>query len=201
MKQTWPLKLATLGLLTMVSSAQAEVFHTARTLKPGAFSLGIEPQVYLSNPPTSVLNLHGGAGLAQGIDLRLKLGLPLPGSYAPADLGGDVEFLLLPDAPGSPALSFAVGAHSEAWRAFELDFCFLVSKVLRRVEPYGGIDADLSLPPYEAVKPYLRLVGGLNIHLARVSELMLEIAFPFPGTSGYPVEDGAYLSAGINFYL
>lgn len=201
MKPFWPLLSVFWGLIFVTFPARAEVFHTARTLKPGAFSLGFEPQVFLSNPPTSILNLHGGAGLAQGIDLRLKLGLPLPGSYAPAEFGGDVEFLLLPDGPGSPALSLAVGAHSEAWRAFELDFCFLVSKVLRRVEPYGGIDADLSLPPYEAVKPYLRLVGGLNIHLAHVSELMLEIAFPFPGTSGYPVEDGAYLSAGLNFYL
>lgn len=182
-----------LGLLSYSPDAQAEIFHTARTLKARAFSIGFEPQVYLLSPPQSVLNLHAGAGIAEGLDLEIKFGLPLPGSGQPYQLGGDLEFQLLPDTDASPAISVSVGAHAENWNAFELDGTIMISKVIRRVEPYLALDMDVTLPPYPVV-PFVRLVGGLNVHLARVTELILELGIGLPGNS-------SYLSAGLNFYI
>lgn len=176
-----------------VPQARAEVFHTGRTLKPGAFSVGIEPQAFLFSPPQGVLNLHGGVGFVEGLDGALRLTLPLPGSYMPYELGGNLEFQALADTSSSPAISVSIGAHSVNWQYFELDGTLMVSKVLRRVEPYLALDLDLSLPPNQ-VLPYMRIVPGLNVHLSRISEIMLELGLGLPGQS-------SYLSAGLNFYI
>lgn len=181
-------------LLSMAASdARAEVFHTGRTLRAGAFSVGLEPQVYLYSPAQPVLNLHGGVGILPGLDGSLKLALPLPGSWIPYELAGDLEFELLNDTAASPAISVSIGAHVENWSAYELDTTLMISKVIRRVEPYLALDVDISLPPYE-IKPHMRLVGGLNVHLSRVTELMLELGLGLPG-------EASFLSAGLNFYI
>jgi len=183
------------ALLSLVSceQAHAEVFHTARTLKPRALSLGLEPQVMLVQPPAYQLNLHGGLGLAQAIDLGILYELPLTGAYAPASLGVDVEVGILSDSAASPALSFALGAHVDDWNWYYLDGTLMLSKVFHRFEPFVALDVDLSLPPAEVV-PRFRLVGGLDFHLSRVTELIIELGIGLRGNT-------SYLSAGFNFYI
>jgi len=173
--------------------ARAEVFNTARTLKPRAISLGLEPQVILTRVPEYQLNLHGGLGLSRGVDLGIRYGLPLMDSPLSQYLGLDVEVELLHDRVGSPALSFSTGVHVEDWTWYVLDATLMASKVVGRFEPYGALDLDLTLPP-GAILDRWRMVGGLNFHVSRVTELMFEIGFGLRDAS-------SYLSAGINFYL
>lgn len=173
--------------------AQAEIFQTGQTLKPGAFSLGVEPQVYLVGAPAWKLNLHGAAGLTPGMDLGVTWGLPLPGSGLTGTLGADVEFEVLRTDGVAPSLSVSVGAHAEGTSRFWLDGTLLLSKKIRRVEPYVGLDCDLSLPP-ATIQPWLRGILGLDIRLAKVTSLLLELGLGFPSVP-------SYLSFGLSFYL
>lgn len=74
-------------LLTLcISTASfAQVFSTGQTLKKGAITLGAEP-LYLVDQEEIMLFVHGGYGLAQGIDLGLKFGMLSDRSYFGADL-------------------------------------------------------------------------------------------------------------------
>ncbi len=69
----------------------------------------------------------------------------------------------------------------------------MLSKVFHRFEPFVALDVDLSLPPAEVV-PRFRLVGGLDFHLSRVTELIIELGIGLRGNT-------SYLSAGFNFYI
>ena len=182
-----------LGFLLGAQEGRAEVFQSAETLKPGGFSLGVEPQVYLTGGPAWILNLHGSGGIAPGMDLGITWGLPLPGSGVPGTFGADLELGVLKTDGVSPSLSVSFGAHAQNFSTFFIDGTVLLSKRFRKLEPYVGLDCDLSLPP-NAVQPWLRGVIGMDVRLARVTELLLEVGLGFPSVP-------SYLSFGLNFYI
>ncbi len=173
--------------------AQAEAFHTARTLKPRAFSIGIEPEFVLQNPVGVELNFHGGMGLVSGLDLGVTYRLPLPNSNLPQSLGLDLEVELVNDTHLSPALSLTLGGHATDWNRYWLDGTLMISKVFRRLEPFAALDCDVSLPPYD-VYAAMRLIGGLSIRLSRVTEVIVE--------GGWGVRNSpSHVSFGLNFYI
>ncbi len=173
--------------------ARAEVFQTARTLKPGALSLGFEPQVFLASPPAYQFSIHGGVGVTRGFDLHARYSFPVRSPYVPSVFALDGEVLLLPDRDFSPALSATIGLHTENWSRYALDGTLMVSKVFRRFEPYLALDADVYLPPNQ-VQALWKAVGGFAFRVSQPTELLLELG------TGLNYQQ-SWLSFGINFYI
>src|SRR4051794_35417438 len=98
--------LAALLVAVLALPANAEVFNTGRTLKPGSLSFAGEFRHDFS-PAGDGLTGNFGIGLAPQLDLSLRAGLSLesvPISY----FGADVEFGLLVDSASQPALSLSL---------------------------------------------------------------------------------------------
>jgi hypothetical protein len=162
-------------------------------LSPKAFSLGVEPQTYLTYSGSNILFLHGGVGLGGGVDLGIQYGIPFGNYGGDRYFGAAAEFSLLRDSKQSPALSLEVGAHALNRTSYFLDSTLMISKVVRKAEPYLALDANISLPP-ATLKPEWRAVGGIGYRLTHVTELMLELGL---GLDHY----SSYLSAGLNLYF
>jgi hypothetical protein len=97
MKRLLPLMLVVLISTTSFS----QVFKTGQTLKPKAFSAGIEPAVLINGNADFILFLHGGLGIVKGIDLGVKVGVLGPQTY----FGADIEFAAGKYLSVSPRLS------------------------------------------------------------------------------------------------
>jgi len=117
--------------LFFASASYGQVFNTSSTLKPGRFSLGIEPVVYVSGGPDFNLFLHGGIGIVPKIDFGMKLGVMGGGVY----FGGDLEFNI------NRYFSLSGGAH--VWGDLGLDFTGLVTLPLGPADIYSGLDMDV----------------------------------------------------------
>lgn len=119
--------------LLFASVSFGQVFNTSSTLKPGNFSLGIKPVVYVSGGPDFDLYFHGGIGIVPKIDFGLKLGVLGGGVY----FGGDLEFNI------NKYLSLAGGVH--VWGDLALDFTGLLTLPLGPADIYSGLDLDVVL--------------------------------------------------------
>ncbi len=182
-----------LCFVALESRARAEVFNTARTLKPGALSVAIAPQVFLEDPLVSELQLFFGVGLIRGLDLQLRYDTPLGGSGLPPYLGVDAEVGILRDRGARPAVSWTMGTHVEDWSQGGLDGTVMVSKVFGHLEPFAALDGNLEWTGGGAVSS-LWLAGGLDVHLGRLVEFIVEGGTRLKQTGGY-------ISLGFNLYL
>ena len=106
--------LSVIGLSALVfitPEARAEVFHTAEVLDGGKFRLAFEPQLMFGPDRPGGDSFIGYARLGFGIgaeaDMEITGGFFRPATY----LGVDIEFQLLRDGHGYPALSVTGGAH------------------------------------------------------------------------------------------
>lgn len=177
------------GLLAgFSSSVPAGTFGTADTLRPGSFSLGLEP-AFTFSPSSFTFFLHGGIGLTSTADLDLQLGLGSETYF-----GADVEFVLIRDSRRGPGLSLAAGAHGAG--NFGLDTTLLLSNRFSTFTLFGSIDVDLefvdSLDGTELFTPvYFDL--GVSIPLARASRFLLE------GNIGLTDSAASGLSGGLMF--
>ena len=125
-------------MVLSMALANAQVFNTGQTLKPGKISLGIEPAFVVNGGSDFMLFLHGGYGLKSGIDFGLSVGFLKGDTY----IGGDVEFAV------SKYMSFSVGAHH--WGNFGLDATLLGTYPLRKdVHLFGGLDSDINFLRYD----------------------------------------------------
>ncbi len=128
MKKLFLLSFMAIAALTV----NAQVFHTAGTLKPKTFSVGIDPTLIVDGNTDFILYGNFGYGLKKGIDLNGRIGVLGPGDTY---IGADVEFAL-----GSK-FSLTAGAHS--YGDFGLDAAFLTTFDLgKSADLYVGVDAD-----------------------------------------------------------
>jgi hypothetical protein len=177
----------------------SQVFNTASILKPGGFSIGLEPVMIQDNLGGFV---QLGAGLTRGIDLALKAGL-VENTGTPY-LGADLEWRL----KGSkPSISITTGAHRNEFGSFGLDaslnFSFAVG---RKVFPYFGIDSDINFDNnyvyyydnthyHHNANVLLWIPLGVEIYLRKSISFILEAEVPLTAPTYY------VMGAGFTFYL
>ena len=160
----------------------AQIFNTSSTLKPGDFSLGFEPSVYINGATDFNLFLHGGAGLTHNIDFGMKLAVMGNNVY----LGGDVEFAL------GKRFSLSAGAHN--WGNFGLDGTALLTfPLVKPVQLYTGLDADLVFAGDMEFPLWIPL--GLQIGLNK------NIVFIFESEICVTSVGSHFLGGGLNFFL
>lgn len=169
----------------LVQLSGAQVFNSASTLKPGNFAIGLEP-VFYDRANNLGLFFHGGAGIKNGIDMSVKLGLLEGVNY----FGGDFEWSLL---SGNPSVSLVTGAH--VWYDFGLDLGLNISFPLRNdVQIYTGFDSDIDFSEPETVFR-LWLPIGLELKLNPNVAIIME--------GEIPLTDYAFgiFGGGIAFYF
>lgn len=175
--------LVILALLFCASSSFSQVFNTGQTLKPGKFSIGVEPGVMVNGNSEFIMFLHGGVGIKKGIDLSVKGGVLGPMDY----FGADVEFAL------PRRMSFAVGAHQ--FGDFGLDGTFNITFPIRNdTRIFTGIDSDMNFNQ-DKTRILLWLPLGVEIGIRK------NLNFIFEAEIG--LNDPAYhfIGGGLNFYI
>ncbi|MDD2197474.1 MAG: hypothetical protein PHE03_02175 [Bacteroidales bacterium] len=177
-------KILTAFLAMVVSlSATSQVFNTGQTLKPRQFSLGIEPAVLIKGNGNFILFLHGGAGITNGIDLGLTLGVLGPDNY----FGANVEFAI------TRLLSIAVGAHNS--NIFGIDATLNATFPIRKdVNIFTGADIDIDFPKNKA-QLLLWLPIGVEVGLRN------NVSFIFEAEIGLTDPAGSLIGGGLNFYF
>lgn len=137
-------------LLFPLRDARAEVFHDGQVLAPGDFALGFEGESQFEPGTNNLVFAHLGVGLPQNIDLGLKVSFFDRATY----FGADVQYGLLDDGEGFPALSVKGGGHwydyPEKTRQadfFGFDGAAIMSEDIRQVTGFIGYDVDVDFPP------------------------------------------------------
>lgn len=121
-------------LSILLLGASAQVLNTSEILKPGTFSIGVQPTILASGGTNLMLFGHIGYGLTKGIDLTAKAGFLGGADY----FGGDIEFALFNN------MSLSGGAH--VWGDFGLDATYLITfDIAKNVDLYAGADADFNV--------------------------------------------------------
>lgn len=182
--------------------ARAEVFHDAQVLEAGNFSLGAEGEVLFDPGTNYLLFAHFGVGLGANADLGLKVSFFDDRTY----FGGDLQYGLLDDGDGHPALSVWAGGHwidvpdkRERTDFFGLDAGVVASEDIENYVIYLGYDLDVDfLPDLDRPLFQQRLFGGVRIV---VSEHL-----SFYAEGGYGLKNRLeptrhYLSAGPTLFF
>jgi hypothetical protein len=170
-------------LISTISFASAQVFNTGQTLKPKAFSIGIEPAVFINGGADFILFLHGGAGLTKGVDFGLTIGVLGPDEY----FGADVEFAIAKN------MSIAAGAHH--FGNFGIDGTFNLTFPIRQdVRLFTGADLDVNFPK-DNVSFLLWLPIGVEIGLKS------NMSFIFEAEIGLTSPSYHLIGGGLNFYF
>lgn len=172
-----------LALLAIAGSAFSQVFNTGQTLKPGKFSLGVEPGVMVNGNSEFIMFLHGGVGIKKGIDLSVKAGVLGPEDY----FGADVEFAL------SRRISFAVGAHQ--FGDFGLDGTLNLTFPIRNdTRIFTGLDSDLNFNQ-DKTRMLIWLPLGVEIGIRK------NLNFIFEAEIGLNDPTYHFIGGGLNFYI
>ncbi|MCG8698991.1 MAG: hypothetical protein MI922_13130 [Bacteroidales bacterium] len=172
-------------LLAFTFIAQSQVFNTSTTLRPGKFSVGIEPVIYVPNNDFSLF-MHGGVGLAKSIDFGAKLGVFRNDVY----IGGDIEFSL------ARFFSLSFGAHSHG--NFALDGTALFTFPLGKpANLYTGLDSDVVFikNPKDDVRFPLWIPLGLEVKVKRGIAFLFEAEI----AANDPAEH--MIGGGFNFFF
>lgn len=177
--------LISIGLFCMPLLGFSQVFNTAAVLKPGKFSLGIEPTVYNKDLG---LFLHGGIGLAPGVDLGMKYGFLKYTDY----FGADLEWRLM---SGKPNISLTTGGH--VINDFGLDLGLNLSfPITGTASLYTGFDSDINFykdPIGTQFLPWIPV--GVQIKLRPQVAFILEAEIPL-NNYAYNIFGG-----GLNFFF
>jgi hypothetical protein len=168
--------------LSLGSAVTAQVFNTAGVLRPGQFSLGIAPLLFVEQDNDLGLYLTGGVGIVRGMDLALKIRL-----NGETYIGGDVEWLLLND---MPRISLSGGMHSN--HGVGLDATFNITFPMRSASIYSGLDLDINFFHNDTHIP-LWVPIGLEVTARRSLGILMEIDIG--------VNDPAYNMFGIGLAI
>jgi hypothetical protein len=167
----------------LAGSLHGQVFNTGQTLRPGNFSLGLNPVFFNDDLG---LFLHGGIGIKSGIDLGIRYGVLDGEDY----FGADLEWRLV---SGKPSVSLMTGGH--VLYNFGLDFMLNVSFPIRSdTHLYSGLDSDIIFGDNDT-HFLLWLPIGLELKLRRSIGFILE--------GEIPLTDPAYgiFGGGVAFYF
>jgi hypothetical protein len=177
--------LISISLFCLPLLAFSQVFNTATILKPGRFSLGIEPTVVKNDLG---LFLHGGVGLASGVDLGMKYGFLKYNDY----FGADLEWRLM---AGRPSISLTTGGH--VMGDFGLDLGLNLSfPITGAASLYTGFDSDIDFykePVGTQFLPWIPI--GVQLYLKPKMAFILEAEIPL-NNSAYTIFGG-----GLNFFF
>ena len=177
--------LISICLFCLPLLAFSQVFNTATILKPGKFSLGIEPAIVEKDLG---LFIHGGVGLARGIDLGIKYGFLKYQDY----FGADLEWRLM---SGKPNISLTTGGHTMG--VFGLDLGLNLSfPITSTASLYSGFDSDVNFYKEPVGTQFLAWIPvGVQIYLKPRMAFMLEAEIP--------LTDYAYtiFGGGLSFYF
>ena len=172
--------LLLLSVLFTNLSLNAQVFSTARVLKPLKFSLGIAPAYY--NTGIGMF-LTGDVGIKRGLDFGLKYGILEGEDY----FGADFEWGLLHGKPVD--LSLITGCH--LYGDVGLDAGINVSfRIKSDIYMYTGLDSDINFGDDLWVPFWLPV--GIDIRLTKYMSFLFEAEIPLNPES-YPVIDGGVL--------
>lgn len=173
------------GLTCLPLFAFGQIFNTATILKPGKFSLGIEPAVVDKD---LALFLHGGVGLTRNVDLSIKYGFMRYTDY----FGADLEWKLM---SGKPSISLTTGGH--VMDDFGLDAALNISfPIGSTASLYSGLDTDINFYKQPTGTQLLAWIPvGVQIYLKPKMAFMLEAEIP--------INDYAYtfFGGGLSFYF
>lgn len=177
--------LISISLACMPLLAFSQVFNTASILKPGKFSFGIEPTVVNSDLG---LFLHGGVGLASGVDLGLKYGFQKYHDY----FGADLEWRLL---SGKPNISLTTGAHTTGDMGLDLGIN-ISFPVTSAASLYTGFDSDINFYKEPVGTQFLPWIPvGVQLNLKPKMAFLLEAEIPLNNTA-YTIFGG-----GLSFFF
>jgi hypothetical protein len=168
-------------VLSFITTLDAQVFNTSSTLRPGQFSAGFEPGIYISGGNDFNLFLHGGVGIVHSVDFGVKLGIMGDNVY----IGGDMEFAL------GKHFSLSAGAHS--WGDLGLDatglFTFPIASAARL---YTGLDADVILAEGNTQLP-MWVPIGLEIPIKKYMLFLFETEIRLTHVGSH------FIGGGLNF--
>lgn len=163
MSRVTPIVVAVVSMLPL--SAHAEYADTTASLRAGALSLAAEFQADVLNDTFMLVNLHEAIGLASGVDLVLRQGLPISGQgfY----FGGGIKWTLLTGSSKArrPGIAAYLGGHGRTGGSGGADAAILVDYSFSRVRPYIGLDANLDFGTPDDPAFSLGLYGGVRISL------------------------------------
>jgi len=173
-------------VLSFMGSSYCQVCNSASTLRPGQFSIGIAPIIYVDYGRDVGLFLNGGVGITRSIDLSLKLILNDNLTY----FGGDLEFAIL---KGMPTISLAAGMH--AYNNVGIDATFNLTFPIRGIVAiYCGLDNDIEFHDHGTSFPFWGFIGlqaMLRRHFGIFMEIDIGINDPAPNM----------LDLGLNVYF
>ena len=174
---------ALLALFAWIPPAHAEVFHDGEVLRAGKFRLGFEPQITFGPERTPGEPFIGftrfGFGIGKSADMEFTAGFFEDDTY----FGLDVQFQMLRDGEGYPALSFTAGAHfwyndGNVNRGFPgLDGSVILSEDIRDIVVlFMGIDTNVEFRTNRVEVP-IRAVLGADIEMSRHLHLLFEVGY------------------------
>lgn len=153
-------------VLTGLQTASAQVHNSAGTLRPGRFSIGMAPIIFVDGGFDLGLFLHGGIGITRKMDLSLKFRLNNNDIY----FGGDLEFALL---KGMPSLSLATGMHAHDKVGIDMNLN-LTFPIRRIVSFYGCLDMDVEFKDHDTYVPLWGVIG-FEVMARRQLGILMEI--------------------------
>ncbi|MFW5820481.1 MAG: hypothetical protein ACOCWA_04275 [Bacteroidota bacterium] len=166
----------------------SQVFNTGRLLKPGIFSLGVNPVVVDEGLENDIrVNIYGGYGLSQYVDVSFRYQLMENKDY----FGADFEFAVYKTKKVDVSLiagghaRYDIGLDGTVCVSFPLNYYLTV---------FTGLDADLELDEDQA-QPYVWLPLGAEIKWTRKISALIEVDFPMSNFAWN------ILSVGLEFYL
>ncbi|MFA8437204.1 MAG: hypothetical protein ACEPOZ_22065 [Marinifilaceae bacterium] len=174
--------LLTIILCGLLFGVRAQVFNTSSVLGKGRFEVGFEPSLMVYDGSNEFnMFLHGGAGLGNGADLGMKVGVLGEETY----LGGDVEFAI------NRNFSFSAGAHH--FYEFGLDMTALLTlPVSSSASIVTGLDLDIVFEEEDTEIP-VWLPLGVHVGVGNGWTFVME--------TGIKLSDVGYhfLGAGFNY--
>jgi hypothetical protein len=172
-------------LLTIFALSYGQIFNTGKILRKGDMSIGSNGAIYTS-PSDFQLNLFGGYGLSNGMDLSARLGFFSDDTY----FGMDIEKSLM----NSSKSDFSVSAGFHTQGDFGLDASAVYSLELnKRSNIFTGIDTDIELDGFSVFNPWL--VVGVDFVLKKNTRFMFEGDLPLK--NGLP----SRLVFGFHYFL
>jgi hypothetical protein len=161
----------------------SQSFNTGEILRPGRFSLGINPVLYDRDLG---LYVHGGYGINKSIDLAIHYGVLEGIDY----FGADLEWSLKQSR--NFQLSLVTGGHIRHDPGLDGSLC-VSFRVADYATIFSGLDMDIDFD--SQVRHFTWLPAGIEVYWRKNASIILE--------ADIPVSDWAWniFGGGLVFYF
>lgn len=197
-RKVFPVLIGGLAFLGGEASSVAGVFDLVHFLEPGDFSLGLEPQLNLSNGTGLGANLKYTQGLNEFMNVAGILGTS--SGERKFRLGGQLTFDFFPDVEGQPGIGVTTSAIYHRFTEYgQMEFMAI---------PY--IHKAFRSSNNEEIEPFLAVPVGVALSQGRyqaMSSVSLGSLFKSSEHLRFVLEMGvavnnsqSYLSGGVVYY-